>query len=261
MPTLFNLAERRALVTGAGRGIGRAISLALAGQGASIALVARNENELEGVAEEVNALGVKSAIKSADITDDAQVEELPAWATEALGGNIDILVNNAGIYIPNRFLDYKMDEWKRMMEVNVYGVVRVTAAFLPGMLETGWGRVINISSSAGKYGSMNQSGYNASKHAVVGLTRCLALETASSGVRVNAICPGFVSTDLLPSSGLDSVLGVDEDGVRAMMDSRTPIGRATTPEEVAALTVYLASEEADSMTGIGLTLAGGLVLV
>ena len=137
----------------------------------------------------------------------------------------------------------------------------MTNAFLPKMIEAGDGKIINMSSTAGKYGSMNQSAYNASKHALVGITRCLALETAAQGIRVNAICPGFVDTDLLTNSTLSEILGTDEDGIRSMIDQRTPIGRAVSVSEVAALAVYLASKGGDAMTGIAITLAGGLILI
>ena len=261
----FDLSGVRALITGAGRGIGAAVAEAFAARGAAVAVVARTESEVEAVASAVNsgAGGVGRAVwHRLDVSDQASVDEVQHWAPDALGGSVNVLVNNAGVYTPNKFLDYSIGEWRDMFEVNVVGAVRMCRAFLPSMVKEGSGRIINMASTAGKWGSMNQSAYNTSKHALVGLTKCLALETAASGVRVNAVCPGFVDTPLLiGSESFQKILTTDELGVRAMIQQRTPIGRTITVGEVAALTVYLASPGADGMTGIAVTLAGGLILV
>lgn len=261
MNELFDLSGVRALITGAGRGIGAVVAEAFVDRGASVALVARSAGEVEKVAADLSAKGGRAVAHTGDVTDDASVAALVPWVNDELGGHANVVVNNAGIYIPNPFLDYSIEDWTRTFDANVLGTVRVTRAFLPAMLEAGSGRIINIASTAGKYGSMNQAAYNASKHAVVGITKCLALETAAKGVRVNAVCPGFVDTPLLIDSPLQGILGLDEQGIRNMIDQRTPIGRAISPAEVAALTAYLASPEADGMTGAAVTLAGGLVLV
>lgn len=261
MGDLFDLTNVRAIVTGAGRGIGAAISEEFAGRGATVALLARTYSEVVSIASKIVDAGGKAFARSLDVTDAKQVQNIHGWASDVMGGPINVLVNNAGIYIPNPFMDYTMKQWEQIFDVNVFGAVRMTNAFLPDMVTAGSGKIINISSTAGKYGSINQSAYNASKHALVGLTRCLALETAGQGIRVNAICPGFVDTDLLIHSALPEILGLDDDGIRNMIDERTPIGRAVTVSEVAALAVYLASPGGDAMTGIALTLAGRLILI
>jgi len=261
MSDIFSLSNVRAVITGASRGIGSAIAEEFAQRGASVVLLARTTSEIDSLAETINSNGGRAFARSLDVTDADQVAEIESWASDVLNGPVNVLINNAGIYIPNRFMDYSALEWEHIFDVNVFGAVRMTNAFLPKMIEVGDGKIINMASTAGKYGSMNQSAYNASKHALVGITRCLALETAAQGIRVNAICPGFVDTDLLTASALGEILGTDEAGIRSMIDQRTPIGRAVTVSEVAALAVYLASAGGDAMTGIALTLAGGLILI
>jgi meso-butanediol dehydrogenase / (S,S)-butanediol dehydrogenase / diacetyl reductase len=255
------LAGARAVITGGGRGIGRAIALAFAAEGASVVVSARTEGEIEAVASEVRAQGGQAAAVLADITSDQDVQTLEASARNALGGPTTVLVNNAGIYVGRSFLDYRLDQWRRVLDVNVLGTVRVTRAFLPAMLEAGRGKIVNIASTAGTWGTVNQSAYNVSKHGIVGLTRCLALETADRGVRVNAVCPGWVDTDLVEEDAFAERLGVTASEVRPTLAARAPIGRMATPEEVAHLAVYLAADESDAVTGVPFTIAGGMVLV
>jgi len=252
-----------AAITGAGRGIGRAITLAYAREGAKLALCSRTGDGLDAVAAEARSAGAEAVVVArADVRDEGQLQ---AFANEAQAslGPVDVLVNNAGIHRPGRFLEYELAEWERFLDINVLGVVRAVRVFLPGMLERSCGRIINIASTAGKYGSLYQSPYNTSKHAVVGLTRCLALETAQAGVRVNAICPGFVDTDLVANAGdtLAGILGVEPEQALENLVSRVPIGRMVQPDEVAELAVYLATPSADAMTGQALTISGGMVLV
>ena len=253
----------RAVVTGAGRGIGRAIALAFAAEGAGVVAAARTQAAIDGVAAQIAAAGGVAAAVPVDITDDAQVAALVAATDAALGGPATVLVNNAGLYRPRAFLEYTIEDWEQVLAVNVLGTVRLTRAFLPAMLAAGAGRVINVASTAAKWGTANQSAYNASKHGVLGLTRSLALEVAAAGVRVNAICPGWVDSPLIDDAAAAQaeLLGVGPDQVRATLAARAPIGRMATPEEVAALAVYLASPEADAVTGVGLTIAGGLILI
>lgn len=251
----------RAVVTGSGRGIGRAIALAFAAEGAAVVVSARTQLEIEQVAREIEAKGGRAVAIRCDVASDADVAQLEELACEQLGGPVNVLVNNAGLYLVDRFLDYAMDDWQRVLDVNVLGTVRATRAFLPKMLDQGWGRVINIASTAGKWGSMYQSAYNVSKHGVVGLTRCLALELAEKGVRVNAICPGFVATDMVDFERIAEVFGMPVADVPDMIVGRVPIGRLVRAEEVAELALYLASAEADAMTGQALTLAGGMILI
>jgi NAD(P)-dependent dehydrogenase (short-subunit alcohol dehydrogenase family) len=256
------LGDVRAIVTGAGRGIGRAIAVAFASEGASVVAAARSRPDLDAVVGEIRGAGGTAAAVPTDITRDADVEHLVVEATRALDGPATVLVNNAALYRPRAFLDYSMQDWQQHLEVNVLGTVRVTRAFLPGMLAARAGRVINVASTAAKWGTANQSAYNVSKHGMLGLTRCLALEVARQGVRVTAICPGWVDTQLIDEAAADhaALLGIPEPDVRGTLAARAPIGRMATPEEVAALAVYLASPEADAITGVGLTIAGGLIL-
>jgi meso-butanediol dehydrogenase/(S,S)-butanediol dehydrogenase/diacetyl reductase len=254
------LAGQRVVVTGAGRGIGRAIAHAFASEGAQVALFARTKTQLEEVEQEIERLGSSAIVVRGDVTSDKDVDDLRDRVSSAWGG-LDVLVNNAGIYQADVFLGYTMSDWERSLNVNVLGTVRVTRAFLPAMLRAKKGRIINIASTAGKWGSLYQSTYNVAKHGILGLTRCLALETASVGVRVNAICPGWVETDFVDHAKFASLHGLSIEDVPGMMSSRAPIGRMVKPEEVAALAVYLASPEADAITGIGVTLAGGMVLI
>lgn len=255
------LAGRRALVTGSGRGIGRAIAEEFAAEGANVVVSARTETEIAETVSRIRDSGGSATGLVADVSDDDSVEVLSQRTPEVLGGPVDILVSNAGIYRARRFPEYSMEDWQRMLSVNVLGAVRVIRAFLPAMVDRGAGRVLIVASTAGKWGSLYQSAYNVSKHALIGLTRCLALETASTGVRVNAVCPGWVDTGLIDTEELAAAYQIPEDAVRATLLGRVPIGRMITPGEVAALAVYLASPAADAMTGQSITLAGGMLLI
>lgn len=250
------------VVTGGGRGIGRAIALAYAHEGAAVAVSARSEAEIDAVAAEITEQGGRAIAVRGDITSDADIVTLHERVEDEFGP-CDVLVNNAGRYGANRFLDYSMDEFAEIVNVNVLGTVRVTRTFLPGMLERGRGKILNIASTAGKYGSLFQSAYNTSKHGVVGLTRCLALETAKSGIRVNAICPGFVETEMVDAARpkFAEMLGLDLEQTEQALLSRVPIGRFLEPEEIAHLAVYLGSDESDGVTGQAYTISGGLILV
>lgn len=256
------LAGHVAVVTGASRGIGAAIARSFAAEGAKVVCTGRSEDALRKLAADIEHDSGVAAVVPCDVTDDDQVTALADRADEAFG-SVDILVNNAGVHEPGSFLDYGLDDWRRMVDVNLLGTVRVTRAFLPAMLAAGNGRIVNIASTAGKYGSLFQSPYNATKHAVVGLTRCLALETATSGVRVNAICPGFVDTGLINNAAPEfgRLLGIPHEQVLPALLERVPIGRLISPDEVAELALYLTSPAGDAMTGQALTVAGGLILV
>ncbi len=256
------VAGRTAIVTGAGRGIGRRIALALAANGATLALAARTIEQVEDAAAEIRDAGGHAVAIKCDITRDDDIAAMSARARESVG-EIDIVVNCAGNHIAGRFVDLELEDFQRLLDVNFLSVVRVTRAFLPEMVDAGWGRIINIASTAGKYGPMNQSPYNSSKHAVIGLTRCLALELARTGVTVNAICPGFVDTPLLRDGlpAIASLLGTDEDEALAGLVQRVPMGRLLDADEIAPLAVYLASDESSGMTGQSLAVCGGLILV
>jgi len=251
-----------AAITGAGRGIGRSIALRFAEQGAAVALAARTGPEIDAVADEVRAAGGRAIAVRCDVCRDEDVARFARLTREAFG-EASVLVNNAGIHRVAPFLDATLADFEDTIQVNYIALVRVTRAFLPAMVAARAGRVINVASTAGKYGSRNQSMYNASKHAVVGLTRCLGLETAAHGVRVNAICPGFVDTDMIGEAlpRMAQVLGVPQERVLPALMANVPIGRLLAPDEIAHLAVYLASPEADGITGQALTIAGGLILI
>lgn len=260
--TRGRLENRNALITGGSRGIGKAIARRFVEEGANVFLCARGESALKETAEELRHMGGKVAIHVADVSDHGSVEGMVGHALAEFGV-LDILVNNAGIMMPRRFMDYSFEEFERVMEVNLYGVFHVTRAVLPSMMERKRGKIINMASTAGKWGSMNQSGYNASKHAVVGLTRCLALEMAPFHINVNAICPAGVEGDEIDSmvEHWANELKVTKEQARKSIASRSPIGRFVNPDEVAALAVYLASDESDAMTAQSLSLCGGYLMV
>lgn len=254
---------RVAVVVGASRGIGRAIATAFGREGARVVCASRDAATLTEVAAEIRASGGEAMAVACDVTDDGAVAAL-RQSTEDEYGPAAVLVNGAGVHKAGRFLDLDIEDFRRLMEVNFVSAVRTTRTFLPPMVEAGYGKVVNIASTAGKYGSLFQSPYNSSKHALVGLTRCLALETATTGVTVNAICPGFVDTEMVDGAAreLAGVLGVeDPQQVVGTLLQRVPMGRLLEPEEIAHLAVYLASSESDGMTGQSLTISGGLILV
>ena len=196
---MIDLKGRGAVVTGGGRGIGATIARSLAEAGAGVAVSARTESEIEEVAAELREGGHKAVAIPCDVTDPEQIAALRAAAERELG-TVDILINNAGIATTAPLAAMKLEKWNRIFAVNVTGTFLCTQAFLPAMAERGWGRVINIASIAGKMGAPYISAYAASKHAVVGFTRAVASEVATTGVTVNAVCPGYVETSMLENS-------------------------------------------------------------
>lgn len=255
------LAGRKALITGASRGIGRAIALRYAAEGADLCLVATSTVALEAVRGAAEACGAKVMVQACDVSRRDEALAMVDAAAGALDG-IDVLVNNAGVYRAARLVDFTPEDFDRVMQVNLYGAFHVMQAVLRHMQPRGRGKVVNIASTAGKWGSMNQSAYNASKHALVGLTRCAALESAAHGVQVNAICPGFVQTDMLGEFRAHAdILGLPFEKVLEAGLARVPQRRFLQPEEIAHLAVYLGSAESDGMTGQSLLLDGGMLMV
>ena len=254
----MKLHNKVALVTGAGRGIGRAIALAFAREGADVALTARTAAEIEQVAAEVTALGRSAEALPVDLGDRAQAIGLPERVARHFPA-VDVLVNNAGIgsnASPHRVVDYDDDFWDLSLAINLTAPYLLTKALVPGMIERGWGRVINMASVAGKRGLLAAGAYTATKHGLIGLTRTAALETAGTGVTVNAICPGATRTVmLLRRLKVDAELrGEPVADVEANVN---PMGRLLEPEEIAELAVYLASDDTRGMTGQALNLSGG----
>jgi 2-deoxy-D-gluconate 3-dehydrogenase len=246
----FDLTGRRALVTGASRGIGREIALAYARAGADVAVLARNAELLEGVAGEIRALGRRAVVATADVLDADATRAATAAAIEALGG-LDILVNNAG---GNSFstpvASMRMSGWEKTMRLNLDSIVHITQVSLPALGEGG-GSIINVSSVAGLRGAPTMAHYGAAKAALISLTQSLAVETAWMGVRVNALVPGWIETDLT------DFLRASDDAERAAL-SRVPMQRWGRVEEIAEPAVFLASDAASFMTGQVLVVDGGL---
>jgi NAD(P)-dependent dehydrogenase (short-subunit alcohol dehydrogenase family) len=250
---------RVALVTGGGRGIGRAIALALGRAGAHVAVAARTIPEIEEVAAEVKALGRKAIFLPLDMGDRGAFGRVAAEVEAALGP-IGILVNNAGISL-HAALHHLVDEdWDAVIEVNLTGPVFLTRACLPQLYGQGWGRVINVASVAGKVGLKYGSAYAASKHGLVGFTRSLALEGAKKGLTANAVCPSWTETQMMREAVEAVALHTQrsEAEARKLMLAASPIGRAALPEEVADTVVWLARSPV--VTGQSVHVDGGEVM-
>ena len=259
----MTLENRLALVTGGGRGIGRAVALALAREGAAVAVLARTETEVARVAEELReGCGVEAVHAVCDVSDARSVAGAFASVVERFGRAPDILVNNAGIAESAPLAKTDDELWQRHLGVNLSGTFYFMRAALPLMVERGWGRVVNVASIAGKTGAPYIATYSASKHGVLGLTRSAALEVASKGVTVNAICPGYVETEMTARAveNITAKTGRSAEEARAAVVRTSPQGRLVEPEEVAALALLLASEEGRSINGQAINVDGGSVL-
>jgi NAD(P)-dependent dehydrogenase (short-subunit alcohol dehydrogenase family) len=252
------LQGKRALVTGASRGIGAAVARLLAEAGASVVLTARSAAQIEDLAEELRHAGHAARAIGCDVADPEQIDELRRQSLAWLGG-IDILVNNAGVASSAPLARTTLEEWNRLFAINATGVFLCTQAFLPAMTEAGWGRVVNIASVAGKIGAPYISAYAASKHAVIGFTRSIALEVAKRGVTVNAVCPGYVDTPMTAAS-VDNIVaktGQAADSARAILEKQSPQGRLYTSEEVAYQVLMLCDPRAGGINGQSIVLDGG----
>lgn len=255
------LVGRRALVTGAGRGIGQSIALALAQAGAEVVVSARTPGEIEATAAQIQGLGRRGVAIPCDVTDPAQVERLAATASESLGG-IDILVNNAGGGTSHKFLNHPDEVWHRMLLLNLTSVYYVTKAFVPGMVERRWGRIITIASIISKIGGRYIAAYSAAKHGVLGLTRSLALELTPYHITVNAVCPGYMDTPMTQGT-IDNIAartGMSQTQARESLEKMSPQNRLITPAEVAAVVVFLAQESSYGVTGQAINVDGGMVM-
>jgi 3-hydroxybutyrate dehydrogenase len=246
-----------ALITGGGRGIGRAIALAFARAGARIVVAARTAAQVEQVAAEI---GNGAIAIVCDVSNSESVTQMCAQTREQLG-DVDILVNNAGIAESSTIVTTTDDFWARHLAINLSGTFYCTRAALPAMLDKKWGRVINIASIAGKVGAPYIAAYAASKHGVMGLTRSVALEVAAAGVTVNAICPGYVDTEMV-TRGIERITtrtGRSADEALEALKKMSPQNRLATAEEVAAVALLLASDEGRGINGQGINVDGGSI--
>jgi 3-oxoacyl-[acyl-carrier protein] reductase len=249
---MIDLSGKSAVVTGGSRGIGRAIVLRLATQGADVAFSYRgNAAAAEATAAEVTALGRKATPIAADVSQPDSAEALVKGALEELG-KVDILVNNAGITRDDLIMRMGIDAWREVLETNLFGAFYTLKAVTRPMLKARSGRIINITSVSGQAGQMGQANYSSAKAGLIGLTKAAARELASRGITVNAVAPGFVLTELtqdLPGELKDELV------------RRTPLGRFGTTQEVADAVAFLASDEAAYITGQVLAVDGGLVMM
>jgi len=249
---MLDLTGKTALVTGGARGIGKAISLTLARQGADVAFVDVGRAEVaEATVAEIQALGRRALYIPADVTDpEACVKAV--GATLAAFGKIDILVNNAGITRDDLIMRMPIDDWKKVLEVNLFGAFYMIKAVIRPMLKAHSGRIINMSSVSGQAGQTGQANYSSSKAGLIGLTKATAREVASRGITCNAVAPGFIVTELtkdLPATLTDQI------------KAQTPLGHFGTVEDIANAVTFLASDEAAYITGQVLAVDGGLVMM
>jgi NAD(P)-dependent dehydrogenase (short-subunit alcohol dehydrogenase family) len=244
-----DLSGRVAVITGASRGIGRATALAFAGAGAKLALVGRDQGKLAETLELVRATGAEAHSFICDVRDEAQVKQL-AEGVAGRFGKVHILMNNAGTAIRKNVIDFSLDEWRALTDTNITGVFLVTKYMVPLMRGQGYGRIINLASIMAHVTSAGRGVYSATKHAVAGLTKALALELVDENITCVAISPGFIATDLT------APLRADPAKNQALMD-QTPMRRWGQPEEIAALALYICSDAAAFMTGNDVLIDGG----
>ena len=251
-----------AVITGANRGIGAAISDSLARLGANLTLLGRNESELRKKSESLRTKHQTLVnFEIADITETQAVYDAVKNSVSTIGP-ISILVNNAGVAKSASFKNMKRELWEEILKVNLTGTFICSQVVLSGMLEAKYGRIINISSTAGLTGYGYVTAYSAAKHGVIGLTRSLALEVSKSGVTVNAVCPGYTETDLITQTikNIVTKTGRTEEAARAELTSSNPMGRLVQPWEVAETVAWLALPSSSAITGQAIPVAGGEIL-
>lgn len=246
---MTDLGDRVAFVTGASRGIGRAVAVRLAASGATVAACARGDHA-GGVAAEIAAAGGRAEALSADVTSAGELQAAVRAALDRFG-RIDILVNNAGIARDQLLMRMKPEEWDAVIATNLTAAYSCTQAVLRPMLRQRWGRVVNVGSVVGQSGNPGQANYAASKAGLIGFSKALAQEVAARGITVNVVAPGFIETDMTAAIG---------DAAREALTARIPAGRLGQPEDVAAAVCYLASEEASYITGQVIGVNGGMYM-
>ncbi|CAN5298126.1 3-oxoacyl-ACP reductase [soil metagenome] len=256
------LAHKKALITGAGRGIGRAVAITLAQSGCAVALLGRQEARLAAVSKEIYELvGVETPYFLADVSRSDELEGALGLAQTQFG-NIDILINNAGIYRTEAVDNHGLESWRQILETNLTSAVVSSKICLPAMIAQNWGRIVNISSISGKHAEAYGAAYSASKFALIGLTQATALEQARNGITVNAVCPGWVATDMAYTQ-INDPLWCDLNQIEAEQSLEiarlsVPQMRLVEPAEVAGLVVYLCTPEAAAITGQAINICGGL---
>ena len=251
------LKGKTALVTGSTSGIGLGIARALARQGANVVL--NGFGDVAGPKAEVAAFGVRAGYHGADMSKPAEIEAMMAYAASEFGG-VDVLVNNAGIQHVAAIEDFPVEKWDAIIAINLSSTFHTTRLALRGMRAKNWGRVVNIASTHGLVASAQKSAYVAAKHGIVGFTKAAALETATTGITVNAICPGWVLTPLVQKQIDDRAarekISVDE-AKRALLGEKQPSLQFTTPEQLGELTLFLCSPAADNVRGVAWAVYGG----
>jgi 3-oxoacyl-[acyl-carrier protein] reductase len=250
-----------AIVTGAGRGIGRATALERAALGADIVVAELDRAGAERTAADVKALGRRALAVPTDVTSRAALRAMAERARAELD-RIDVLVNNAGIYRAAAPLDVTEEHWDAVMSVNAKAVFFASQAVLPTMIAQKRGSIVSVASMAGKIGNRNNLPYNASKAAVISLTKSLALAHAADGIRVNCVCPGFVETDMwaVVAREQGALMGLSAEEFTRQRAAQVPLGRLERPEDVARVIGFLASSKSGYMTGQALSVDGGLVM-
>ncbi len=257
----MDLVGKKAVITGGGRGIGKAVARTLCEAGASVLVASRTTAQVEAVAAELASAGHDARFAKLDVTDERSVQALAAEANDKLG-QVDILVNNAGIATSAPVKAQSLEEWNHVMAVNATGTFLCTQAFVTDMAARGWGRVVNIASIASRMGAPYISAYTASKHAVLGFTRAVAAEVAKKGVTVNAVCPGYVDTEMTIES-VERVMKQTqlgrEDALAAILRTASQT-RLITPSEVAFVVASLCNEKAGGINGQAVVVDGGGLL-
>ncbi len=251
------LKGKTALVTGSTSGIGLGIAKALARQGANIVL--NGFGDVDGPKAEVTALGVQVGYHGADMSKPAEIEAMMAHAAQQFG-RVDILVNNAGIQHVAKIENFPVERWDAIIAINLSSAFHATRLALPAMKTANWGRIINVASIHGLVGSAEKSAYVAAKHGVVGLTKVTALETATSGVTCNAICPGWVLTPLVQKQvdAKAAAMGVsNEEAKKLLLQEKEPSMQFTTPEELGDLAVFFCSPAGNNVRGVAWNMDGG----